>query len=105
MFEKIGRAAEGLATNAGVSRRGFLGRLGDGALAAAALLGGVFASSATAQSGVVCCKYSCKGGYRGGPLVVCQGPIGSTCFPGVLGGAGEPCDLISQFTRPSCKSC
>jgi len=41
MFEKIGRYAETVATNAGQSRRGFLERLGQAALGVAGLVGAV----------------------------------------------------------------
>jgi hypothetical protein len=41
MFEKISQAAETLATHVSVSRRGFLGRLGQGALVAAGAVGGL----------------------------------------------------------------
>lgn len=47
MFEKLAQAAEGMAT--GVSRRRFLVRLGGGAAALAATLGGVLAQSALAR--------------------------------------------------------
>src|SRR5262249_57221889 len=49
MFEKVGRLAEAAASRASVSRRGFLGRLGQGALAAAGVLGGLLL--ATRQAG------------------------------------------------------
>lgn len=61
MFEKIGRLAEKTATNVNVSRRGFLGRLGNAALAAAGVLS--FASSASGSSRhLVCCKWQTWGG-------------------------------------------
>ena len=41
MFEKIGRLAEAAATNVSVSRRGFFGQLGRGALVVAGALGGL----------------------------------------------------------------
>src|SRR5262245_49716829 len=49
MFEKVGRIAEGLAGS--VSRRQFLGRLGGGALALAAAVGGLVAIPGGAQAG------------------------------------------------------
>jgi hypothetical protein len=66
MFEKIGRLAEAAATNASVSRRGFFGQLGRGALAAAGVLGGLlaFPKVALASGAYLCCKYSC-GQQRG----------------------------------------
>ena len=41
MFEKISQSAETLATRVSLSRRGFLGRLGQGALVAAGAVGGL----------------------------------------------------------------
>jgi hypothetical protein len=70
MFDKVGQAAESLATH--VSRRGFMGSLGKGALALAGVLGGVLAFSgrAQAQSGwVKCCggrHVACGSGPPGG---------------------------------------
>ena len=65
MFEKIGRLAEAAATNVSVSRRGFFGQLGRGALVVAGALGGVLGAAApapAAQSYVTCCGSStqCK---------------------------------------------
>ena len=75
MFEKVSQAAERLAT--GVSRRGFLDRLGKGALALAGVLGGVLAWSGPAQATpgawVRCCarqKTAC--GSPPGGVVSCQ---------------------------------
>jgi hypothetical protein len=48
MFDKLGQAAEKLATH--VSRRAFLGRLGKGALVAASVLGSVLAFGGKAQA-------------------------------------------------------
>jgi hypothetical protein len=61
MFEKIGRYAEAMATSAGQSRRGFLGRLGKGALGVAGAMGGLllFPGEALAFTG---CQYSCPDG-------------------------------------------
>jgi hypothetical protein len=54
MFEKIGDAAEKMATN--VSRRAFLGRLGQGALGLTAVIGGMLAFPGQARAGApVCC--------------------------------------------------
>jgi hypothetical protein len=58
VFEKIGRLAEAAATNVSVSRRGFLGRLGQGALVAAGALGGLLGVAAPVQaqgSSQICC--------------------------------------------------
>jgi hypothetical protein len=104
VFEKIGRLAERLATNVGESRRGFLGRLGRGALAAAALLGGVFVSSAAGQSGVVCCVYQCpprpNNPYFYPPKKVCQA-AGTTCAQTYQ----QSCSLAFQFTAATCGKC
>ena len=57
MFDKVGQAAESLATH--VSRRGFMGSLGRGALAVAGALAGVLALSSDARAGrplFVCCS-------------------------------------------------
>jgi hypothetical protein len=64
MFEKIGRMAETAATKVSASRRGFLGRLGQGALAAAGALGGLLALSNKAQAGktLYSCSYQLKRG-------------------------------------------
>jgi hypothetical protein len=57
MFEKIGRLAEAAATNVSVSRRGFFGQLGRGALVAAGALGGLLSAGAPVRAGdfVTCC--------------------------------------------------
>jgi hypothetical protein len=48
MFERVGRAAERVAT--GVSRRAFLGRLGKGALATAGVVAGMLALGGKAEA-------------------------------------------------------
>jgi hypothetical protein len=107
MFETIGRLAETAANNLGVSRRGFLGRLGQGALAAAGVLGGflISANDAPAGSGVVCCYYTCyKSPYGPKPYhpyrykTTCQakGP----CAPPARG-----CYLRGSSTAAGCKYC
>jgi hypothetical protein len=58
MFEKIGRLAEAAATNVSVSRRGFFGQLGRGALVVAGALGGLLSAAApvgAAPPGTVTC--------------------------------------------------
>jgi hypothetical protein len=65
MFEKIGRFAETLATSAGQSRRGLLGRLGKGAAGVAGLVGGLllFPREAVAVPGCTgSCRYQCPNG-------------------------------------------
>jgi hypothetical protein len=51
MIEKIGNLAERLATNVSQSRRGFLARVGQAALGAAGVLGGLLALPGSAQAG------------------------------------------------------
>ena len=103
MFEKIGRLAETAATKVSVSRRGFLGRLGQGALAAAGTLGGLllFTNDARAGGSVVCCYYRCHGRrHRYSSKTTCQ-KAGTTCDPTTDGN----CGLIGSGTAADCKSC
>ena len=91
MLEKIGRYAETLATSAGQSRRGFLGRLGRGALGVAGAVGGLllFPHEALAFRG---CGYACpRCGFvrRGCP------PPGTPC-PGTIMCRGRPCNLVAR---------
>jgi hypothetical protein len=51
MFEKLTPQAESVATGLSVSRRGFLGRAGRGALAAAGALGALLAAPRKARAG------------------------------------------------------
>jgi hypothetical protein len=65
MFEKLTRQAERVVSDLSVSRRGFLGRTGRGALAAAGAIGVLLATPARARSqtmGGTCsgCHYDCK---------------------------------------------
>jgi hypothetical protein len=53
MFERVGSLAERVATE--VSRRAFLGRLGQNALGLAAVIGGVLALPSKAQAADRCC--------------------------------------------------
>jgi hypothetical protein len=62
MFDRISETAEKLATN--VSRRAFLGRLGRGAAAVAAVAGGMLAFAGKAEAnicprGYVYCFFHC----------------------------------------------
>src|SRR2546427_30244 len=58
MFEKISQAAETLATHVSVSRRGFLGRLGQGALVAAGAVGGLLLLSGDVRADQTnCCPW------------------------------------------------
>jgi hypothetical protein len=61
MFQKIGQAAARAASS--VSRRGFLGRLGQVALGTAGLLGGLLTSTADAQV-VYCTTNTDCGSYQ-----------------------------------------
>jgi hypothetical protein len=103
MFDKIGRMAEAAANSISVSRRGFLGRLGQGALAAAGVLGGLllFPRDALAGGSGVCRVYSCrKPGYlRYSGKSRCQ-PAGTTCAPFL-----NDCGLWQQFTVTDCAHC
>jgi hypothetical protein len=72
MLEKISQAAEKMATS--TSRRQFLGRVGRGAMALAAAIGGVLASSGVAHGKrpIRVCSFS---------SVYCSNvPVGSACF-------------------------
>jgi hypothetical protein len=104
MFEKLGRIAEGAATGLSSSRRGFLGRLGRSALAAAGALGVAAAGSmAQAGGGAVCCKYVYKlnGTYHAHTFYyVCQ-PAGTTCAPYIF--ETEP--LVNQRNVSDCTKC
>ena len=51
MFAKLTQQAESVATGLSVSRRGFLGRTGRGALAAAGTLGALLAAPTGAHAG------------------------------------------------------
>lgn len=66
MFEKIARFAETLATSAGQSRRGFLGRLGKAALGVAGVVGGLLLfqgeALSTKSTCTGACTYSCPNG-------------------------------------------
>jgi hypothetical protein len=100
MFEKIGRLAETAANKVSLSRRGFFGRLGQGALAVGAVLGG-FSTAAAGPGGVVCCYYGCDyKGYKKGPRtkILCK-PKGP-CDIGM-----GPCYLDRMTTAATCKSC
>jgi hypothetical protein len=99
MFEKITQLAEAAATQVSQSRRGFLGRLGQGALAVGALLAG-FVTPARAGQGVVCCKYVCHY-YKPYHRTISVGclPAGSTCPPPY-----SHCNL-SQSNGDTCAKC
>jgi hypothetical protein len=103
MFEKIGRLAETAANKVSVSRRGFLGRLGQGALAVTGVLGGLLAirTDAPAAGSYVCCVWTC-GTYHGKTKVRSCQPPSSYC-----GQFGVPCigGTVKQTTVSSCSQC
>jgi hypothetical protein len=104
MFKKIGRLAEGLATNVSASRRGFLGRVGRSALGVAGALGALGVAASAGSGGVVCCRYNCFP-YNRGDYSVCL-PGGSTCPSTVVGpGDGLPCNLVKTQTKSNCSKC
>ena len=103
MFDKIGRLAEKAANSVSVSRRGFLGRLGQVALGAAGVLGGLLVLPGTAQagSGVVCCKYQCKNAYAcPRKFVICETQCSAT-----LPNSGCQCKLFKSYTAAACTQC
>jgi hypothetical protein len=82
MFDRVSQAAERLATD--VSRRAFLSRLGQGALAAAAVLGAMLAFPRAASAGD-CPPGTQKSLCPNGHKICC--PSGQKCyFNGRLGG-------------------
>jgi hypothetical protein len=102
MFDKIGRLAEAAADSISVSRRGFIGRLGRGAMAVGALFAGF--SAAAGKSGAVCCIYRCRlggrvGSYHYSSKYKCQ-PAGTTCATFL-----SDCGLWQQFTVTDCTNC
>jgi hypothetical protein len=110
MFDKIGRLAETAATKVSLSRRGFLGRLGQGALAAAGALGGLLALSNKAQAAqhtLYSCDYrNTRGGFfcseSGCPYAPPLGPYYYlTCGP-CPRKLGVCCTLYSQTPMGTC---
>jgi hypothetical protein len=99
MFEQIGRLAEAAASNVGVSRRGFLGRLGQGALVAAGALGGLLALSNKARAGQQ--LYQCS--YTQRPTKSCAYRCFAVDGP-YCGGCPKYncCDLISKTIIGTC---
>jgi len=102
MFERIGRLAETAANKVSVSRRGFLGRLGQSALGIAGVLTGLNATTAKAGSGsYICCRWTCK------PVRT----VRSVCLPSPSRACWyyNPCPYgwkyHGQKTVSSCKTC
>jgi hypothetical protein len=99
MFEKTSKLAEKLAT--GVSRRGFLGTLGQWAGATALGLAGVLTTASCAQANTyACCAYLCAGGKS---YIRCL--PGATCDPPKIGCALFESKLVSDCKACSCKKC
>jgi len=102
MLEKITQLAEATATRVSLSRRGFLGRARQGALALGALLAGFANPAGAGQTGVVCCTYRCDAKpYKGHvSFVICQatGPCASS-----YGNGG--CHLTSHRIAGDCTQC
>ncbi len=98
MFDKVSEAAERLATN--VSRRAFLGRLGQGALATVGVLAGLLAISPPAMAGTL---YKCgakKGKAYGCDVVNCLWDCSGTlyctaCTNGYCSPPTRGCTLIA----------
>jgi hypothetical protein len=95
MFEKFGRAAEELAARVSVSRRGFLGRLGRCAVAAAGAASALLTLPREAQGG-------------SGKRLVVPGPAGppNTLPRGAQGGSGKKvlfaCTYYDRFSDVPC---
>jgi hypothetical protein len=88
MFERIGSLAEGVATD--VSRRAFFGRLGQGALGLAAVIGGVLASPVTARADQMSC-WCCS--FAGRSYLVCsKTPYGCGFVHAGCKGCKGPCN-------------
>jgi hypothetical protein len=87
MFDRVGEAAEKLATN--VSRRAFMGRLGRGAIGLTALIGGMFSfpGQAQARNKALCCL--CQGGK-------CWKPTKSRPCPSFY------CGIVYCYSSRSC---
>lgn len=83
MFDRIGGLAEKVATN--VSRRAFLGRMGQGALGLAAVIGGLLAFPAQGHAGDNG-HYCCVDQFR------CYVAINKTC---PCGGSLVHCNKVS----------
>jgi hypothetical protein len=105
MFEKIGRLAETAANKVSVSRRGFLGQLGQGALAMTGVLGGLLAipRDTRAAGSYVCCKWKCRSILGGWRFYRFCGPAPYNC-----NFAGGPCaygGTLNQSHVSSCNKC
>ena len=99
MFEKIGRLAEAAAANVSVSRRGFFGQLGRGALVVAGTLGGLLSTGAPVRAGnpVSCCGW----GKCNPPAQGCVFLGAGGCYYGPRGGVRAHCDWNCNGTGMS----
>jgi hypothetical protein len=91
MFKKIGRLAETAATKVSVSRRRFLGRLGQGALATAGVLAGLLALRKDARA---------AGGWQDCINRCCEATCGkgnTTCSCDPTGNAYSSCYFSCNF--------
>jgi len=96
MFDRVGDLAEQMAGH--VSRRAFLGRLGQGALGVAVAMAGVLTTAATARAGTKsCCSY-CNPINPGNTYLACV--QGSCPTYGPKGGV-----LCSSLVVTGCGSC
>jgi hypothetical protein len=107
MFEKIGRLAETAANQVSVSRRGFLGRLGQSALGVAGVLAGMTTALAQSSGTVSCCKYSAAKAYGclgRGTFSICL-PGGGGCPATYFVPEGCPGRLRSTSYKTDCSKC
>src|SRR5262245_831601 len=102
MFERISTFAETMATN--MSRRVFFGRVGQGALTVAGLLGGFLALASDAAAGHTynCCVYECPAPGIGGSPTYSTLCGTDPCPPSMHQGL---CPLIRQSGVHNCNSC
>jgi hypothetical protein len=103
MFEKISRLAERAAGKVSVSRRGFLGRLGQAALGAAGALGGLLALSSKAQAGkkvLYQCTYQNRKFGGGCGYIPCAGFSGQSC--GGCPNFGGKCCQVTKSVIGTC---
>ena len=88
MIDKVSDLAERLATNVSLSRRGFFGRLGKGALVAAGVVAGVLALPKHVRADPLhtciakCCEASCG---KGDKTCSCSGTAYLSCYHDCVG--------------------
>ena len=82
MIDKVTSLAERLATNVSLSRRGFFGRLGKGALVAAGVVAGVLAFPKQARASFTTCMHACCQGScgKGDKKCSCDPTAYTTCY-------------------------